>query len=123
MASWNKDYRDSNPDPGWYQNVSSHWPVLGPGEPGIDKLIDIICFQGWSHLFACPLPMVYESEMVEFYMNLEVLDEETIIIFVLEVLIVFDIVGLEQLLHVHIKGYAEYNLEKIDDCTLTSKYT
>ncbi|MCD7464358.1 hypothetical protein HAX54_052560 [Datura stramonium] len=41
-------------------------------ELGIERLIEKLKFQGWKHLFLCPLPKFYEYEVVAFYTNLDV---------------------------------------------------
>lgn len=44
-------------------------------ESGLRELVDDVKIQGWSHLFDWPVPALYEKEMQEFYVNMEITDD------------------------------------------------
>lgn len=42
--------------------------------PFVQNLLDRLAFQGWGHLFGVVGIVVYEREVVEFYVNLNILE-------------------------------------------------
>ncbi|MCE3052253.1 hypothetical protein HAX54_052007 [Datura stramonium] len=44
-------------------------------ELSMENLVEKLRFQGWDHLFVCPMPCVHEGDVEEFCVNLEVMDE------------------------------------------------
>ncbi|MCD7461503.1 hypothetical protein HAX54_046296 [Datura stramonium] len=40
-------------------------------EKGMQELIEIVNYQGREHLFALPMPIMYEAEVTEFYISLQ----------------------------------------------------
>lgn len=39
------------------------------GRPGMSDLVDAIEIQNWSHLFKCPVLVLHDKEIMEFYYN------------------------------------------------------
>lgn len=81
-------------------------------KPGISELVAKMLVQGWAHLFVCLLPMVYEIEVVEFYVNFEELDGVSISTSVLGIPIVLDAAHLGQLLPDSLAGFEDYDMKK-----------
>lgn len=38
-------------------------------------LVDVVDFQGWTHLFECPIPFLHKWEVHEYYLNLEIQED------------------------------------------------
>lgn len=96
----------------------------------IKELLEKIENQGWTHLFVCPLPVMYGEAMLHFYKNFKVLEDGTVSSKVRRVDLVLDTKLLEKILIVPVEGFDTYVLgelpelgEKVDVMYLTSKYT
>ncbi|PHT47687.1 hypothetical protein CQW23_11895 [Capsicum baccatum] len=66
--------------------------------PFVQKLLDRLNFQGWAYLFRDLTTVVYVEEVIEFYINLTMIDESTIYSSVGGVEIVFDLAKLGKIL-------------------------
>uniref|UniRef100_A0A0V0IA18 Putative ovule protein n=1 Tax=Solanum chacoense TaxID=4108 RepID=A0A0V0IA18_SOLCH len=74
----------------------------------VKKVLDLLYFQGWVDLFLDTKLVVYENEVVEFYVNLNVLEGSIASSSVNGVELVFDNVRLSKKFHIPIVGLAEY---------------
>lgn len=92
-------------------------------EPGMARLIEKLKFQGWEHLLRCPLPRVHEFEVVEFYINLEVVGDGEVKSMVNGVRFTLTERMVGEILQVPREGYAEYDRERTRDSSLTTKFT
>lgn len=69
------------------------------------------------------MSLVYEGEVVEFYVNLEVVDKGRVKSQVHGVQFELSKTVLGEILHVVVVGYADYDKEKSSNCSLTTKFT
>ncbi|MCD7459383.1 hypothetical protein HAX54_040813 [Datura stramonium] len=92
-------------------------------EPDMVNIVEKLRFQDWEHLFVGPIPFVYELEVVELYVNLEVVDEGRVKSHVHRVQFELSEAVLGKILHIAVVGYAEYDKEKSSNCSLTMKFT
>lgn len=86
--------------------------------------------QGWTHLFICPLPIIYGEIMLHFYKNFKVLEDGTMSTKIRGVDMVPDTKLLREILNVPVEGFDTYMKrewpelgEKKDVMHLTNKYT
>ncbi|MCE3052000.1 hypothetical protein HAX54_051397, partial [Datura stramonium] len=70
-------------------------------------------FLGWEHLFVYPMPYVHDGEVVEYYVNFEVVDEGRVKSHVHGVQFKLLEAMLGEIFHVVVVGYMEYNKIKI----------
>ncbi|MCD9561092.1 hypothetical protein HAX54_020052 [Datura stramonium] len=72
---------------------------------GMQELLEMVRFQGWEHLFEPPMPIMYESEVSDFYSSLMFTDEEeTVYATMSEVDIPSDLISLGRILDVSTDG-------------------
>ncbi|KAH0665265.1 hypothetical protein KY290_027534 [Solanum tuberosum] len=67
--------------------------------------------------------MVYENEVVEFYVNFNVLEGNVVTSSINGVKLVFDLVRLEKIFNIPTTGLSEYVWSKDVNCMLASKYS
>lgn len=72
------------------------------------ELLDTIENQGWTHLFVCPLPVMYGEAMLHFYKNFMLLEDDTIRAEVSGVDLVLDANMLGQILNVPMNDFDTY---------------
>ncbi|KAH0773637.1 hypothetical protein KY290_010774 [Solanum tuberosum] len=87
----------------------------------VKKVLDLLYFQGWMVLGT--RLEVYENEVFEFYVNVNVLEDNVSTSFVDGVESIFDNVRLHENFHIPTDGLGEYMWTKDENCLLTSKYT
>lgn len=65
-------------------------------------------FQQWAHMFLCPIPVVHEEEVCDFYSNLQLLKDETLSTMVKGVELTFNAEALGQILRIPTNGFDTY---------------
>lgn len=69
------------------------------------ELVEMVDFQRWGHLFKLPMPMMHESEVIEFYEHLMYIEDvDTILAIVKGVDFILDVASLGQILKVPVDG-------------------
>lgn len=89
----------------------------------IEMLCTKLDAQKWLHLFLEKDLLVHKDEVVEFYMNLSILEDNVATSKVYGVELIFDKVYLSEILLISLVGLAEYIWKKNDNCVLTLKFT
>ncbi|KAH0730288.1 hypothetical protein KY289_001476 [Solanum tuberosum] len=89
----------------------------------VKRVCELLNFQGWGDLFPDTELLVHKKEVVKFYMNLKVLEENVVTSNVKGVELVFDHSRLGEILHVPTTGLDEYDWPNDEQCLLTSKYS
>jgi len=89
----------------------------------VKRVCELLDFQGWGDLFLDTKLMVHEKEVVEFYTNLKVLEENVVTSTVNGVELVFDRSRLGEILCIPSVGLAEYVWATDEQCILKTKYS
>ncbi|KAG5601797.1 hypothetical protein H5410_033167 [Solanum commersonii] len=89
----------------------------------VKGICDLLNSQGWGDLFLDTKMLVHEKEVVEFYTNLKVLEENVVTSTVKGVELVFDRRRLGEILCIPSVGLAEYVWATDEQCILTTKYS
>ncbi|KAG5595291.1 hypothetical protein H5410_036523 [Solanum commersonii] len=89
----------------------------------VKRILDLIDYQGWGDLFLDTSLMIYELEVVEFYVNLNVIEDIVSTLYVKGVELVFDHLRLGEIFYIPTSGLAKYVWAKDENFLLTSKYS
>ncbi|KAH0708865.1 hypothetical protein KY290_010377 [Solanum tuberosum] len=89
----------------------------------VQRVCDLLNSQGWRELFLDTKLLVHEKEVVKFYTNLKVLEENVVTSTVNGVELVFDRSRLGEILCIPSVGLAEYVWATDEQCILTTKYS
>ncbi|KAG5628083.1 hypothetical protein H5410_013301 [Solanum commersonii] len=89
----------------------------------VKGICELLNSQGWGDLFLDTNILVHEKEVVEFYTNLKVLEENVVTSTMKGVELVFDCLRLEEILCILSVGLAEYVWATDEQCILTTKYS
>lgn len=72
------------------------------------ELLEKLECQKWTHLFLCPLPMIYGKAILHFYKNFKLLKEGTMITKVRGMDLVLNAAFVEEFLRVHVNEFDTY---------------
>ncbi|KAH0665440.1 hypothetical protein KY285_026646 [Solanum tuberosum] len=89
----------------------------------VKRVCELLNFQGWGDLFLDTELLVHEKEVVEFYTNLKVLEENVVTSTMKGVELVFDRIRLGEILCTPSVGLAEYVWATDEQCILKTKYS
>ncbi|KAH0637937.1 hypothetical protein KY290_036439 [Solanum tuberosum] len=84
----------------------------------VKRVCELLNFQGWGNLFLDTELLVHEKEVVEFYTNLKVLEENVVTSTVKGVELVFDRSRLGEILCIPSVGLAEYVWATDEQCEM-----
>lgn len=75
---------------------------------GMKELIEKLEVLRWTHMFLCPLPVMYSEAMLHFYKNFKVLKDSTMSSEVREVDLVLDPKLMGEILNVPVEDFDTY---------------